>query len=71
MSAKDTSIVRDLVRMLDNVLEYFVTMPDTIERAKFSTQEKEVLPLLRGSTACYKSMLLNKSELAKNQRSSI
>ena len=34
---KDTTIVRDLVRMLDNVLQYFIDeAPDTITRAKYS-----------------------------------
>ena len=41
---KDTSIIRDLVRMLDNVLEYFIeNAPDSIERAKFSaTRERSI-----------------------------
>ena len=43
---KDTSIVRDLVRMLDNVLEYFVhNAPDTIERAKFSAARERSIGL--------------------------
>ena len=33
---KDTTIVRDIIRMLDNVLQYFIdNAPDTIERAKY------------------------------------
>ena len=43
---KDTSIVRDLVRMLDNVLEYFIhNAPDTIERAKFSAARERSIGL--------------------------
>jgi len=43
---KDTSIVRDLVRMLDNVLEYFIiNAPDTIERAKFSASRERSIGL--------------------------
>ena len=43
---KDTNIVRDLVRMLDNVLEYFVhNAPDTIERAKFSAARERSIGL--------------------------
>lgn len=34
---KETNIVRDLVRMLDNVLEFFIEhAPDAIERARYS-----------------------------------
>ena len=43
---KDTSIVRDLVRMLDNVLEYFIeNAPDTITRAKYSAQRERSIGL--------------------------
>jgi len=43
---KDTSIVRDLVRMLDNVLEYFIeNAPNTIERAKYSAQRERSIGL--------------------------
>jgi ribonucleoside-diphosphate reductase alpha chain len=43
---KDTSIVRDLVRMLDNVLEYFIeNAPNTIERAKFSAKRERSIGL--------------------------
>lgn len=43
---KDTSIVRDLVRMLDNVLEYFIeNAPDTISRAKYSAQRERSIGL--------------------------
>tara|TARA_R110002153_G_scaffold53671_1_gene149457 strand:+ start:496 stop:2496 length:2001 start_codon:yes stop_codon:yes gene_type:complete len=38
---KDTNIVRDLVRMLDNVLQYFIdNAPDTIKRAKYSAMRE-------------------------------
>jgi ribonucleoside-diphosphate reductase alpha chain len=43
---KDTSIVRDLVRMLDNVLEYFIeNATDTIEGAKFSAARERSIGL--------------------------
>ena len=43
---KDTSIVEDLVRMLDNVLEYFITnAPDTITRAKYSAARERSIGL--------------------------
>ena len=41
---KDTNIVGDLIRMLDNVLQYFIdNAPDAIERARFSaTRERSI-----------------------------
>lgn len=43
---KDTSIVRDLVRMLDNVLQYFIDeAPDTITRAKYSASRERSIGL--------------------------
>ena len=43
---KDTTIVRDLIRMLDNVLEYFIqNAPDTIARAKYSAMRERSLGL--------------------------
>jgi ribonucleoside-diphosphate reductase alpha chain len=43
---KDTSIVRDLVTMLDNVLEYFIeSAPDTVARAKYSAQRERSIGL--------------------------
>ena len=43
---KDTTIVRDLVRMLDNVLEYFISeAPDTIARAKYSAERERSIGL--------------------------
>lgn len=41
---KDTHLVQDLVRLLDNVLEYFIALaPDSIKRAKYSaTQERAI-----------------------------
>ncbi|ALM62056.1 ribonucleoside-diphosphate reductase large subunit [Vibrio phage qdvp001] len=41
---KDTTLVQDLVRLLDNVLEYFIALaPDSIKRAKYSaTQERAI-----------------------------
>ncbi len=43
---KDTSIVRDIIRMLDNVLEYFINeAPDTIPRAKYSAKQERSIGL--------------------------
>ena len=43
---KDTSIVRDLVRMLDNVLEYFIeNAPDSISRARYSAARERSIGL--------------------------
>ena len=43
---KDTNIVGDLVRMLDNVLEYFIdNAPDTIARARFSAERERSIGL--------------------------
>lgn len=43
---KDTSIVADLICMLDNVIEYFIeNAPDTISRAKFSAGRERSLGL--------------------------
>ena len=43
---KDTTIVRDLVRMLDNVLQYFIdNAPDTITRAKYSAERERSIGL--------------------------
>lgn len=43
---KDTTIVRDLVRMLDNVLEYFIdNAPDSISRAKYSAERERSIGL--------------------------
>ena len=43
---KDTPIVRDLIRMLDNVLEYFINeAPDSISRAKYSAQRERSIGL--------------------------
>ena len=43
---KDTTIVQDLITMLDNVLEYFIeNAPDTIERAKYSAARERSIGL--------------------------
>jgi len=43
---KDTTIVRDLIRMLDNVLQYFIdNAPDTVSRAKYSATRERSLGL--------------------------
>jgi ribonucleoside-diphosphate reductase alpha chain len=43
---KDTTIVQDIVRMLDNVLEYFINnAPDTISRAKYSAARERSIGL--------------------------
>ena len=43
---KNTSIVEDLITMLDNVLEYFIeNAPDDISRAKFSAERERSIGL--------------------------
>lgn len=43
---RDTTIVRDIIRMLDNVLQYFIdNAPDTISRAKYSAGRERSLGL--------------------------
>ena len=43
---KDTTIVRDLIRFLDNVLQYFIdNAPDYIKRAKYSASQERSLGL--------------------------
>ena len=43
---KDTTIVRDLVRMLDNVLDFFIeNAPDSITRAKYSAARERSIGL--------------------------
>ena len=43
---KETTIVRDLIRMLDNVLEFFINnAPDSISRAKYSAQRERSIGL--------------------------
>ena len=43
---KDTNLVRDLIRFLDNVLEFFIeNAPDEISRARFSAQQSRDLGL--------------------------
>jgi ribonucleoside-diphosphate reductase alpha chain len=43
---KDTSIVRDLITMLDNVLQFFIDeAPNTIERAKYSAERERSIGL--------------------------
>ena len=43
---KDTTIVRDLVRMLDNVLQYFIdNAPDSTSRARFSAERERSIGL--------------------------
>lgn len=43
---KDTTIVRDIIRMLDNVLQFFVdNAPDAISRARYSAQRERSLGL--------------------------
>ena len=43
---KDTPVVRDLIRFLDNVLQYFVdNAPDTLQRAKYSASQERSLGL--------------------------
>jgi len=43
---KDTNIVRDIIRMLDNVLEYFIeNAPDSISRARYSAARERSIGL--------------------------
>ena len=43
---KETNIVRDIVRMLDNVLDYFIEhAPDTISRARYSAERERSIGL--------------------------
>ena len=43
---KDTTLVEDLIIMLDNVLEYFIeNAPDTISRARFSAERERSIGL--------------------------
>lgn len=43
---KDTGLVRDLITMLDNVLQYFIdNAPDTISRAKYSAYRERSIGL--------------------------
>ena len=43
---KDTNIVRDLIRMLDNVLQYFIDhAPDSISRARYSAERERSIGL--------------------------
>jgi len=43
---KDTTIVRDIIRMLDNVLQFFVdNAPDAISRARYSAERERSLGL--------------------------
>ena len=43
---KDTTIVGDLIRMLDNVLQYFIdNAPDTVARAKYSALRERSIGL--------------------------
>ena len=43
---KDTGMVRDLIRFLDNVLQYFIdNAPDKLEKARFSAERERSLGL--------------------------
>jgi len=43
---KDTELVRDLVRLLDNVLQFFIDhAPDEIQKARFSAEQERALGL--------------------------
>ena len=58
-SWKGTSIVRDLIRLLDNVLEYFILMaPPTLKRAIRSAQKERAVGL---GTLGFHSYLQSKS----------
>lgn len=56
---KDTTLVADMVRMLDNVLEYFIALaPETIKRAVFSAEQERAIGL---GTLGFASYLQGKS----------
>ena len=43
---KDTNIVQDLVKFLDNVLQWFIiTAPDTLKKAKYSAERERAIGL--------------------------
>lgn len=43
---KDTTMIQDLLRMLDNVLEYFIeNCPDSLEKARFSAMRERSIGL--------------------------
>lgn len=43
---KDTTMIADLIEMLDNVLEYFIeNAPDTLKKAKFSASQERAVGL--------------------------
>jgi ribonucleoside-diphosphate reductase alpha chain len=43
---KDTNIVQDLIRFLDNVLQFFISnAPDALQKAKFSAERERALGL--------------------------
>lgn len=55
---KDTKIVQDLVRLLDNVLEYFIRLaPPELERAVYSAQKERAIGI---GTLGYHSFLQSK-----------
>ncbi len=65
---KDTNIIRDLVRMLDNVLQYFIeNAPDTITRAKYSASRERSIGLgaMGFHSLLHKHGVAWESELAK------
>ena len=58
---KETNLVRDLIRMLDNVLEYFIeNAPDQIARARYSAERERSIGL--GAMGFHS--LLQKKDLA-------
>lgn len=58
---KETNLIRDLIRMLDNVLEYFIeNAPDQIARARYSAERERSIGL--GAMGFHS--LLQKKDLA-------
>jgi ribonucleoside-diphosphate reductase alpha chain len=56
---KDTTIVQDLVRFLDNVLQYFIdNAPDTLGKSKYSAERERALGL---GTLGWHSLLQSKN----------
>ena len=54
---KDTTLVADLTRLLDNVLEYFIRLaPEGLERAVYSASVERAIGIgTLGGTATYRS----------------
>ena len=64
---RDTTIVRDIIRMLDNVLQFFIdNAPDTISRAKYSAERERSLGL--GAMGFHSLLQNTKSHGSQNKQ---